>query len=144
MNSVKWNNLRLKYHRFTPSGCKDIRIRKFEFVAKIQFLYIVVIEKLNQRQKKRYMYHVCLIGQNGIESHSLLAQLTELLNQRVSFQLEPARKIIGSTPFKRFNYFSLFKNSGSCAFGCKHGNLNCARALFVFTAYYSVLISLFL
>ena len=23
---------------FTPSGCKDIEIRKFEFVAKIQFL----------------------------------------------------------------------------------------------------------
>ena len=23
MNSVRSNNIRLKYHRFTPSGCKD-------------------------------------------------------------------------------------------------------------------------
>jgi len=28
----------LKYQRFTPSGCKDIGIRKFEFVAKNPFL----------------------------------------------------------------------------------------------------------
>jgi len=31
------NNLRLKYQRFKPSGSKDIGIKKFEFVAKIQF-----------------------------------------------------------------------------------------------------------
>ena len=28
-----------KYQRRTPSGCKDIGIRKFEFVAKTQFLW---------------------------------------------------------------------------------------------------------
>jgi len=28
------SNSRLKYHRFTPSGCKDIGMRKYEFVAK--------------------------------------------------------------------------------------------------------------
>ena len=33
MNCVKSNNLRLKYQRFTASGCSDIMIRKFEFVA---------------------------------------------------------------------------------------------------------------
>ena len=27
----------MKYRRFTPSGSKDIRIRKFEFVTKTQF-----------------------------------------------------------------------------------------------------------
>ena len=37
MNHVRPNNLSLKYHRFAPSGCKDIQIRKFEFVAKTQF-----------------------------------------------------------------------------------------------------------
>ena len=31
MNSVRSNNLSLKYHRFTPSGCKYIEKRKFEF-----------------------------------------------------------------------------------------------------------------
>ncbi len=34
----------LKYHRFTPSGYKDIGIRTFEFVAKIQFLFVYFIE----------------------------------------------------------------------------------------------------
>ena len=34
MNSVRSNNLSLKYQRFIPSGCKDIANRKFEFVAK--------------------------------------------------------------------------------------------------------------
>ena len=34
MNSVTSNNFSLKYQRFTWSGCKDIKYRKFEFVAK--------------------------------------------------------------------------------------------------------------
>jgi len=33
----------LKYQRFKPSGCKDIGIRRFEFVAKTQFLYLFII-----------------------------------------------------------------------------------------------------
>ena len=40
MNSVRSNNVSLKYQRPTPSGCKDIGIIKFEFVAKTQFLYL--------------------------------------------------------------------------------------------------------
>ena len=39
MNSVRLNNLSLKYQSFTTLGCKDIGIRKFEFGAKTQFLY---------------------------------------------------------------------------------------------------------
>ena len=38
MNSDKSNNLSFKYQKFEPSGCKEIGIRKFEFVAKTQFL----------------------------------------------------------------------------------------------------------
>ena len=38
MNSDWWNDLRLKYQRATPSGCKYIGIRTFEFVAKTYFL----------------------------------------------------------------------------------------------------------
>ena len=38
MNSDRSNKLSLKYQRFTLSGCRDIGIRKFEFVAKTQFL----------------------------------------------------------------------------------------------------------
>ena len=34
MNSVRSNILNLKYQRFKPSGCKDIGIRPFSFVAK--------------------------------------------------------------------------------------------------------------
>ena len=40
MNPVSSNNLILKYQIFTPSGCKDIGIRKFEFRAKTQFLKV--------------------------------------------------------------------------------------------------------
>ena len=38
MNSFRSNNLSLKYKRFTPSDCNDIGTRKFNFVAKTQFL----------------------------------------------------------------------------------------------------------
>ena len=34
MNSVRPNNLSLKYQRFTTSGCKDKEKEKFEFSAK--------------------------------------------------------------------------------------------------------------
>ena len=40
MNSVRSSILILKYHQFTPSGCKDIGIRKFEFMTKTQFLLL--------------------------------------------------------------------------------------------------------
>ena len=30
----------MKYQRFTPSGCIDIGIRKFDFVVKTQFFYV--------------------------------------------------------------------------------------------------------
>ena len=38
INFVGSNSLNLKYQSFTLSGCKDKGIRKFEFVAKTQFL----------------------------------------------------------------------------------------------------------
>ena len=38
-------NQRLKSLKLTPSGCKDIGIRKFEFAAKNQFL-------LKKREKR--------------------------------------------------------------------------------------------
>ena len=42
INSGRPNSLSLKYQRFTPSGCKDIGIRKFKFVAN-QFLYKLLL-----------------------------------------------------------------------------------------------------
>ena len=38
MNSVRSKNLSLKYQKVKPTGCRDIEIRKFEVVAKTQFL----------------------------------------------------------------------------------------------------------
>ena len=38
MNSVRSNNISLKYQRFATLDSKDIGIRKSEFVAKTQFL----------------------------------------------------------------------------------------------------------
>ena len=40
MKYVRLNNPSLKYQRFIPTGCKDIGIRKFEFVAKTQILLV--------------------------------------------------------------------------------------------------------
>ena len=37
MNSFRSNNLSLKYQGFAPSGCKSIRIGKFEFTKKMRF-----------------------------------------------------------------------------------------------------------
>ena len=37
MNSVRLNNLSLKYQWFILLGCKDIGIRKLELVTKTQF-----------------------------------------------------------------------------------------------------------
>ena len=36
MNSARSSSLSLKYQRFTLSGCKDLGIRKFEFVAVLE------------------------------------------------------------------------------------------------------------
>ena len=41
MISVRTNNLSLKDQKFTLFGLKDMEIRKFEFVAKTQFLYFL-------------------------------------------------------------------------------------------------------
>ena len=40
MNSLRSNNISLKYQRFTTLGFKDIGIINSEFVAKTQFLYV--------------------------------------------------------------------------------------------------------
>ena len=45
MNSVRLNSISLEYQRFTPSGCEVIDFRKFEFVAKTQFLYESIVEQ---------------------------------------------------------------------------------------------------
>ena len=41
MNYVRSNRIKLKYQRILPSGCKDIGIKKVEFVRKkTQFLFL--------------------------------------------------------------------------------------------------------
>ena len=40
MNCIISINLSLKYQKFTPSGCKEMGIQKFEVVAKTQFLLL--------------------------------------------------------------------------------------------------------
>jgi len=47
MNSVRSNNLSLKYQRVTTSGFKDIGVSIFKFVAKTQFLML----KRNKMEK---------------------------------------------------------------------------------------------
>ena len=42
------NSLSLEYQRCTPSACKDIGIRQFEFVAKTQFLFNGKFSKISR------------------------------------------------------------------------------------------------
>ena len=66
VNSVILNNLSLKYQRFKPSGCKDIEIRKFEFVAKTCNSFTFVerdVPKYNdtsERTVRKYIIFVVL------------------------------------------------------------------------------------
>ena len=46
MNAIRSNNVSLKYQRFKSSGCKDIGFTKTEFVAKTQFLWQQIFEKV--------------------------------------------------------------------------------------------------
>ena len=46
INSVRSNNLSLKYQRFTPSDCTEVGIRIFEFVTKTQILYKTLLVQL--------------------------------------------------------------------------------------------------
>ena len=58
MNCASYS-LSLKYQWFTPSGCKDIRIRIFEFVTKTQFLFLFYI-----LQKRKRNLLMCRILEN--------------------------------------------------------------------------------
>ena len=40
VQSMRSNILGMKYQSFTSFGSKDIRIQKFEYLAKTQFLYL--------------------------------------------------------------------------------------------------------
>ena len=54
MNSVRSNSLSLKYHRFTPSGCKDIGITNFKFVARTQFLCFEEIKTISKNRVNNF------------------------------------------------------------------------------------------
>ncbi len=65
MNSVRSNNLSLKYQRFTPSGGKNIGTRKSEFVTKTQFLWPAIptnkqnIEEFCRHTLNFHWYNKC-------------------------------------------------------------------------------------
>jgi len=40
------NHLSLKYQKFIPPGCEDMEIKRYEFVAKIQFLKAILLVQL--------------------------------------------------------------------------------------------------
>ena len=58
MNSVISNNLSLKYQGFTPSGCWDIGVRKFEFLTDFNSLEAnrtIACECLLSKFKKNFL-----------------------------------------------------------------------------------------
>ena len=56
-------NLSLKYQRFTQSCCKGIRVGKFDFVARAQFLSFIYFNiqqliKLNRNRIQQIYMHI--------------------------------------------------------------------------------------
>ena len=60
MNSVRSNSL--KNQRITPSGRKDIRIRRFEFEARIHFLYNSILHIISTMLLFSNLYFLELLG----------------------------------------------------------------------------------
>ena len=60
INYVRTNSLSLKSQRLTPSDCKDIKIRKIEFVTKTMSYFI-----LTQQLILRINYFFNVIGAMG-------------------------------------------------------------------------------
>ena len=66
----------MKYQRFAPSGCKDIGIRRFEFVAKTQFLCaqtqdLQIFKKLNMSQMNpKEVFHNTAYQSSSTTLHS--------------------------------------------------------------------------
>ena len=50
------DNLILNYQSFTTLGCKDVGVRKFEFVVKTQFLYVVNILFVTNTKNRFYIF----------------------------------------------------------------------------------------
>ena len=67
VNSVKSNNLSLKYHRLQISGCKDIGVYIFEIEAKTQFLWGKSINEFmsydrTKKQINSYIHRLSKVG----------------------------------------------------------------------------------
>ena len=70
MNSVRSNNISLKYQRDTTLGSKDIGIRKSEFVAKTQFLFSIFAWELDTFKLQWYVASVIVFRNiNGMRLH---------------------------------------------------------------------------
>ena len=78
MNYVRLNNLSLKYQRFTPSGCIHIGMRKFEFVAKNQFLSIWIVEG-----NRIFL----LLMQRGILIHDITITIYQIMIKHLKNQI---------------------------------------------------------
>ena len=87
MNSVRSNNIRLKYQRFTTLGSKEIGIINSEFVIKTQFLLFV-----KEREKSTgFLY---LTKQKFVFNlHDRNQELTRVDSDRNIFSIKCGTKI---------------------------------------------------
>ena len=106
MNSVRSYNLSLKYHRFPSSGCKHIRFRKFEFVARTQS--IPFRKTTSRRQTPKWTKKLSLC-----HKRRFLKTIEKFQN------MNSVRSISRSLKHQRFQNYKIRLN-----FGCEHGNLS--------------------
>ena len=79
MTNVRSNNRSLKYQRFAPSGYEDIGIRKFKFVANIQFLCEC------DYHNKRKLFIVCHVSLNCSENIFIFYDILIVVISRKTF-----------------------------------------------------------
>ena len=71
----------MKYRRVKPTGCRDIEIRKFEVVAKTQFLLLKCMSKESKDRKYSYDIFVhCRDGGGTIDREEISSMVKGLFS----------------------------------------------------------------
>ena len=109
MNDVRSNNLSLKYQRFPFSGCKDIGIRRSEFVAKICPGFNFGLLKLRKRFCKNIVDKKNQCWINNLKNFLLLCFL--FVRNMINLYQKKILKVL-----RKKQFFSKKKIKNNCFF----------------------------
>ena len=110
--SIRSNNLSLKYQRFTPSGCIDIGLRKFDFVVKTQFLYVerTIFElRLKFKQRLKFFKFGLRTFNNFAYFGGINTNIIHNLTSKTKSSQAKSKWSLYFTLTKNFSFYSCFK-----------------------------------